>query len=130
MMVDSTRALGCGEAARGTLLDTDATVLSDVGTLAAGDRSGIAEGDRVPSEFSFVLSKLLADVAAALAAIAAEGVKDCLFGRILGIYGLAALFLAIASSRLRATLSAVESSMTVKDEAGAGEEGRDGNLEC
>ena len=124
--------MSSGDGARGALLGAKATVLNEVGACAAGDRSGIAEGDRVPSAASFAPSSLLACVRVALEATAAaiDGVVEALlFRRLLGVKGFAASAWAVFSFSSRSTFSATPPvAMTDRDDDGAGVEGRGGRL--
>ena len=120
----------CGDAPRGAL-GAYATVLNEVGTCATGERSGTAEGDRVPS-CSAVLNNLLAVVEAAEpSATATDGVVDDLLARFLGVKGFSALCLAMVSSICRLTMSAVLSlAMLDAKDIETGVQGREGSFDC
>lgn len=87
----------------------------------AGERSGTAEGDRVPS-CSAVLSNLLAlGGVAETSATERDAPVDDLLARFLGTKGLSAICLAKASSNCRLTMSAVLSpAMLDVDDVGTG----------
>lgn len=106
-----------------------AMFLSDVGVCAIGERSGMAEGDRVPSGGSFVRSLLNGVGVAAVPSPATEGVFDDLL-RCLLFGGFSARRLASASAICRLTMSPVFSpAMMDTDDVGTGVQGRDGNLD-
>jgi hypothetical protein len=103
--------------------------LSDVGVCATGERSGTAEGERVPSGGSFVRSLLKGVEVADGPSPVTEGVKDDLLGRPLEALE-AARRLAMSSCSRRWTLSAALSpDMIDGDEVGTGVQGRDGSLD-
>ena len=102
-----------------------------MGTCTAGERSGTAEGDRVPS-CSAALDNLFAGAEVVLpSAAGTDGVADDRTVRFLGVKGFSALCLAMASSICRLMMSAVLSrAMSDADDIETGVQGREGSFDA